>query len=245
MNVVVLWHGSPIENKESILKYGISYRKPDVKRMIEEAISKIEKTLGVKISKVDSIIKDRILESTRKGGIVYVSGNKEYAKSNALAGREWFYMILQRAIYQKYKDKYDVVHKIGRRILQLQRKLDEYPKIERKLLEEGKYEEYDRVSREEEKVLKQYHKLSQVSSRKNKELSELEDKIERMFHSKRAVVFKIVIPWKVLKELSADDYTKNILKLVEEGRISLEEINELHLKEVPRQYIVSWEEFEK
>jgi hypothetical protein len=72
MNVVVLWHGSPIENKESILKYGISYRKPDVKRMIEEAISKIEKTLGVKISKVDSIIKDRILESTRKGGIVYV-----------------------------------------------------------------------------------------------------------------------------------------------------------------------------
>lgn len=244
---ITLWHGSPYENKDNILKYGIRYRKPDIERMINEAVDRIYQKLRIKLTRkqANGFVRSRLQESTEKGEVVYVSGVKEYAMQNALASREWFNSILQRAIYEQNKDLYEKTRRIVHEQLKWQMKLDEYPKIQTKLMEEGKHKEWEKSNREEAKAWAQYSELSEKHSEMNKVIRQLEDKIESIFHDRRAVVFKIVMPLSVLKRLVIGEFSKDAVKAIQEGRWILDkDVEELHLKEVPRKYIRSYEVFE-
>jgi len=242
---VVLWHGAPYESLSSILARGIIYIRPNPEVMISNATKLIESKLGVRLGYVNDLIRGRILEATEKGGIVYVSGNKEYAKANALAGLEWFRMVLHRAVYQKYKPKYDELYNLSRKSLKCENKMTELDEKQIKALEAGNLSEYDRLREQQRKVMQEWSQITRKAHEIRKELENLEDRIERMFFSKKAVVFKIVMPMDVLKSLLADNYSRDLISKVEKGIITIEDIEELHLKEVPRQYIVSYEIIEK
>lgn len=257
MKYVTLFHGSPIENKESILKYGIKYHRPDINRMISNALDKIEKKLGVKlnISKSErDFIVDRIFESTKKGGIVYLSADKEYAKSNALAGREWFESLLQRAIYLKFKSEYDKRRKLNSKMLKIQRQLDSITKKMRVALSEGDYDKYKSLSRKENSLYAEYVNLEKLLNEIGKKETERERKIEKLFYSRKAVLFKIVMPYNVFKRLAVG-ITKDDIKLFENrnwvghkhygDEVFKVLFREVWLKKVPRKYIRGYETFEK
>jgi len=239
---VTLYHGTPIENKDNILKHGIKYRKPDVKRLIKEAVEQIRRKLGKNFKFDYTYVEDRLLEATRRGGIVYVSGNYDYAYSNALAGREWFDYLLRQAIYKQstFKELDKKRREQARKCLKLQNKLEKLDKKRLQLLNEGKYREYEKVSQLENEIWLKYVRCNKVSSELNKRVQEYVDKIRRMFYNSKAVIFTIKMPFHVLKSLLADDYSKDLIEKVEQGIIDIKDIDELHLKEVPRRYIVSY-----
>ncbi len=109
---MVLWHGSPLRFKDSILKFGILPRcsvpisEAELDRTAREIALKIKNKYGVMPSN-DAIERAKYwarirLEETK--GCVYTSGDKQYAISNCLAGDEWIHTIVNYLIAD-LKDK--------------------------------------------------------------------------------------------------------------------------------------------
>lgn len=99
---MVLWHGSPLRFKDSILRMGILPRcslpitDEQLDKTATEIALKIKSRYGVMPSK-EAIERAKYwakirLEETK--GCVYTSGDKHYAISNCLAGDEWIHTII-------------------------------------------------------------------------------------------------------------------------------------------------------
>jgi hypothetical protein len=87
---ITVWHTSPVENLESILKYGITTAKFDLENPLQE----IDNTKRVaKWRRKEA--KDRLMESFQDdpSGYVCCSGNKAYSIQNGCASREWKYYL--------------------------------------------------------------------------------------------------------------------------------------------------------
>jgi DNA-directed RNA polymerase subunit RPC12/RpoP len=99
---MVLWHGSPLRFKDSILRMGILPRCS--LPITEEQLDKTARDIALKIKDRYGVVPSeeaierakywaRIrLEETK--GCVYTSADKQYAMSNCLAGDEWIHTIV-------------------------------------------------------------------------------------------------------------------------------------------------------
>jgi len=213
---ITLWHGSPAFNKDSILQKGIIPRNTDAERQINNAIHKIAIDLNVNEKKLKRYLvrqgyvksaKRRLLESKEKGGVVYLSGNKEYAKQNALAGLEWYYYLLLGAKGYKYRDFYKAKIKLARQKLKIEDKINKLNMEEHRALSEGNIKKY-RLLRERERKL--WQKMLQLDrefkAKWEKTIKEI-NSIDKRHLPRKIALFKVKMPVSEFKRL-ADDYTK-------------------------------------
>lgn len=92
---MTLYHSTPVENIESILKFGITLSKYDTESRLKE----IEASNAVEWKKKSA--KDRLLESFRNGHTVCLSGDREYSIQNGNACNEWKNLLDGKAYYGK------------------------------------------------------------------------------------------------------------------------------------------------
>lgn len=213
---VVLWHGSPVENKDLILRHGIQYRRPQVEKMIDKAVKEIQKEVGIEDFKTDGFVRSRVMESTEKGGIVFLSGDREFAISNALAGKEWYRTLLSSALHKKLKGMYSHRQRLAHKQLQLLKELDKFKQKKSFALGRGDYEEYHRVRHEEKKIEEEYNKAHEKYSSYNKKLLKTQEKYHNKLITRKAVLFRIEVPWHEFKKLAGDDWTKHQINRYEE-----------------------------
>jgi hypothetical protein len=86
---ITIWHTSPVENLESILKYGVTTAKVD----FESRLKAIENSNVSSYKKQNA--KDRLLEcfDNNPSGFVCCSGDKVYSVANGSASNEWEYYL--------------------------------------------------------------------------------------------------------------------------------------------------------
>lgn len=254
---VTLWHGTPIENLESILKRGIvpNPNSKNAEKRVEEAFRLVEEKLGIKLSNKRKSVRfvkessiQRLLEAKRKGNIVFVSAQKNYAICNSLASKEWLMMIVELGIRQKYSEYFEKLRRIAHRKNVLE---DKISKLTIKCAKAKDLATYRKLSEEISRLEKERLSLEFITE-KDSELKKITREIKEIrqqFLGDKAVIFEIRIPKESLYSLLADSFSREEVERYEKE--SKEDDSEylkpleLHLKYVKPEYIVSYEVIEK
>jgi len=95
---ITVWHTSPVENLESILKYGITTAKFDIENSLQE-IKNVKRVAKWRRKEAE----DRLLESFKDdpSGYVCCSGDKAYSIQNGCASKEWKYYLNHKDYHGK------------------------------------------------------------------------------------------------------------------------------------------------
>jgi len=240
---ITLYHGSLRKNKEVILQNGIKYYVPNSKRKVDEASKEISEKMNVKGFSKNDMVTSRLDEAKQKGGVVFLSANKNYAIANALAGQEWKEYLVINALRKKFPEEFRISQKLRHKELKCLRRLEELGKKEIKALTEEqnlKKANYYRDKRKsvQIKYLKAQEEYRVFDYTFGSKLREERNKIL----TDKAVLFKVELPWEKFKEL-ADEQTKDGIGRFEDGfkvPVSAKDFfQEVRLKEVPKEYIKS------
>src|SRR5208337_432009 len=79
--------------------------KSQAKKKLKIFHENVSMKLGVKFRNKHYTL-DRMIEASEKGNVVYLSGDKEYSKQNALASQEWKSDLIHAALKKKFPEEY-------------------------------------------------------------------------------------------------------------------------------------------
>ncbi len=230
---VILWHSTSLLNKDAILKNGIicipltKNQAKDKLKIFHDAVSN---ELGVKFRNKHYTL-DRMLQASREGSVVYLSDEKEYSMQNALASQEWKIDVIYQALKKKFPNEYKKLENLRANSCRASQRWRNYEKNEREHLPDYGIER-NRIIDEDLRLYDLRNKASDSHAEYARTVREMEKKYERLFFSTDCVVFKI--------ELRRDA----LLGLCKDKQDSKRKFfHEVCLTTVPRDYIVSSEEF--
>jgi hypothetical protein len=250
---VTLWHGSPLENLESILKNGIvpNKSKVDAEEKVEQAIYEIAEKLKLGGEAVREILKDRELlvslsirrlnEAEEDGGVVYVSARKEFAIANALAGREWLEFLVEAALRCKYKRFYEAERRKQFKIHEIQAVLERLTKKRIELCSAGRRGELLKIREQEIELERKAREIEASFYRRWGFMYEVIEETRKLIVGDKAAVFKLRVPKEAFFELLSDRF-KEHLPLTPK---TVHKLLEIHLKKVDPKYIVAYDIIEK
>lgn len=275
---IVLWHGSPTENAQSILKHGLIPPSGNFSQRTQEGVDAVCKYLKLspkqcgEVKRFSHLATERQLEAEELGGVVYVSGEKAYAMSNALAGKEWLGEIYRWGEHQKFNEYFEARSDKFRREQAIIKKLDMGKPKMQEALSRAEYDEYKRLSGEENRLMTEMRQVSDDFRKEWKSYGDNMTKMRRDFLGMDATVFKIRMPVKEFKKLAKTKHTKNRIEIFEDRfqeylrgenpkynwfsfmdeRIAKGEsvekfgfFSEMHLSKIEPKYIVGSEKFDK
>jgi hypothetical protein len=206
---------------------------------------------------------DRIKQS--KFDKVYLSGERDFAVSNAKAGGEWYEDIVNTALGILHDDFYTLVGEYAKRSKYLEKAIEKQSEKMTKMLEEPDDEKRDverQVSRDLER---RYYDLQkekeEVLGGRRQKLKKQNDDIVRKRFGDEAVIFTVVMPYSVFVSKMASPHSKERISLFEEmyaGFLRGEKRNwfdyiggkrdmvweffqEVHLSGVEPRFIKKWE----
>lgn len=197
---VVLYHGSFLVNLPSIQSHGIVPRAVDANAVVEIAIAEISEAFGLTREEVrelrSGLLVRHAIERIKESGFskVYLSGEYDYAVSNAKAGGEWYEGILDTASRIKNQRYWDRKHELDVEIRDLE-----------KQMKKNDAEMRSRLDRSDEDFLRSREldrRHAELSRQAEAELGGLRRKIEEEKNrilSRRygdaAVIFRVVMPY--------------------------------------------------
>lgn len=155
---VQLWHGTYAINVEGIRRQRIVPRAIDADAVVERAVQAVGNAYGFDTDQWKEFrssawmrnVRERIVESGFDK--VYLSGEFDYAKSNAKASAEWMEYIITAASYVADEAYYELEHEWVARLSDAHKKIEDMDKRMRKMTEVGKavVEMYDELRQYED-----------------------------------------------------------------------------------------------
>jgi hypothetical protein len=139
----------------------------------------------------EELIHSRLTEAKREGEVAYVTGDKEYARSNAIAGDEWKIMLANRLYKLKFAEVYERINEVSavrQALLERLKKSD----AEFRLVAGVDPKEANRVYKQGQKIEKEFNELGKVLNHLYDERNRLQTGHQLV--DRRVYLFKIEIP---------------------------------------------------
>jgi len=222
---VTLYHGSFLANLGSIQANGIVPRAVNAKAAVMNAVDEISIALDLS-SEQDKELRsgatvkyaiDRIQQSGFSK--VYLSGERDFAVSNAKAGGEWYEGIVNTALQLKHEEFFELQRSYAVRIMNLERLMEQQDKAFSQAIGTGDEEEYRRLFRELRETNKQHDELQRerdkALSGRRSEIGQQEQAVLRKRFGDKAVVFRVVMPYRVFVSKIASPSSRERIEMFE------------------------------
>jgi len=217
---VVLYHGTYTSYIPSISQMGIVPVAFDIEKKLDAGMSEISSSLRLSPEQEDQLretAREYATQRLSESGfeMVYLSGERQYAVSNAGASAEWFEGLLHSALRMKFHDEIDAAIDMRQAEFQIQDRLKELDNERHSISPEQMGEFYHKVNLWESALREAEGRTRTLSEPLNEKMREIEQKLKAQKFGEQVSILTVKMPYDVFKSKVVSPYSKERVALFE------------------------------